>query len=379
MNAPSQPSLRIRRSKGALPPGNVVNLLIHADNLEALAALCTDPGVRGHVRLVYIDPPFATQQNFRIGARRVSTISRSRRDHLAYRDTLSGDAYLDFLRQRLVILRDLLADTGSIYVHIDDKIGHYVKILLDEVFGAENFRNDITRIKCNPKNFSRKGFGNIKDKILFYSKTPRFVWNEPLERMTEEDLRRLFPKSDAQGRRYTTTPLHAPGETHSGATGRPWKGLMPPEGRHWRVPPEELSRLDRLRLIEWSRSGNPRKKIFADEVAARGKKVQDVWELKDPPYPEYPTQKNIDVLKRIIEASSRAGDLVLDCFAGSGTSLVAAETLGRRWIGIDASAHAIRIARKRLRSLGDDVMFLECTCASPGQSRRERLRAGSTV
>ncbi|HTY00262.1 MAG TPA: site-specific DNA-methyltransferase [Bacteroidota bacterium] len=351
------------------------NLLIHGENVAALSTLLDRSSVRGRVRLVYIDPPFSTRQDFTIGARRVSTISRSRNERLAYRDTLSGEEYLEFLRHRLVLLRELLADDGSIYVHIDDKVGHYVKILLDDIFGAANFRNDITRIKCNPKNFSRKGFGNIKDRIFFYTKTSRFVWNEPSESMDPDDVARLFPKTDRRGRRYTTTPLHAPGETQRGATGGAWKGIMPPAGRHWRVSPKELSRLDTMRLIEWSRTGNPRKKIYADEIAARGKKVQDVWEMKDPPYPAYPTQKNIDLLKRIIAASSHPGDLVLDCFAGSGTTLVAAEMLGRHWIGIDESSHAVRVVRKRLRELENSAGYVVWSCAGATANAKRRSTA----
>jgi len=182
------------------------------------------------------------------------------------------------LRKRLILLREILAEDGSIYVHIDYKIGHYVKVIMDEVFGKENFINDITRIKCNPKNFDRKGFGNIKDLILFYSKGASYIWNEPREEFTDEDIKRLFPKVDKDGRRYTTTPLHAPGETRNGPTGRPWKGLKPPKGRHWRYSPEELTRLDKEGLIEWSSTGNPRKKIYADEMLGKGKKRQDIWD-----------------------------------------------------------------------------------------------------
>jgi adenine-specific DNA-methyltransferase len=272
-------------------------------------------------------------------------------DETAYEDTLVGAEYLEFLRRRLILLREVLADDGSIYIHIDCKMGHYVKILIDEVFGHERFINDITRIKCNPKNFSRKGYGNFKDMIFFYSKTDRYVWNDPRERMTKADIRRLFPKLDGDGRRYTTTPLHAPGETKNGPTGRPWKGLKPPTGRHWRYPPDELTRLDEQGLIEWSSAGNPRKKIYAEDVMERGKKRQDIWEFKDPAYPSYPTEKNLDMLKLIIEASSNPGDLVLDCFAGSGTTLVAAEMLARRWIGIDNSAVAIDRAKKRIKAI----------------------------
>jgi len=158
---------------------------------------------------------------------------------------------------------------------------------------------------------------------------------------------------DKSGRRYTTVPLHAPGETRNGKTGQPWRGMMPPKGRHWRSPPEVLEELDRQGLIEWSPTGVPRRKIFADEQ--RGKKAQDVWEFKDPQYPSYPTEKNLDLLKFIIEASSNPGDLVLDCFCGSGTTLVAAQQLGRKWIGIDQSAHAIEVAETRLRALQGDL------------------------
>lgn len=325
------------------------NYIIHGDNLTALKCLLEDSKVAGNVRLVYIDPPFATRQVFRSGNGRTATISASDNDQIAYIDNLAGAEFLEFLRRRLILLRELLSQDGSIYVHIDSKMGHYVKVLMDEIFGREHFINDITRIKCNPKNFARKGYGNIKDIILFYSKTKHFVWNEPREEMTEEDVIRLFPKIDKDGRRYTTTPLHAPGETKNGTTGQKWNGLLPPPGRHWRISPKELNSLEKAGLIEWSSSGNPRKKIFADEVLLKGKKIQDVWELKDPPYPSYPTEKNIEVLKRIITASSNHGDLVLDCFTGSGTTLIAAEQLGRKWVGIDNSKIAIDIATGRLK------------------------------
>lgn len=241
-----------------------------------------DPNISGKVQQIYIDPPFSTQQEFRSGNGRTSTISASENDILAYADKLRGAEFLEFLRQRLILLRELLANNGSIYLHIDCKVGHYVKVLMDEVFGKENFINDITRIKCNPKNFSRLGYGNIKDMILFYSKSKDFVWNEPRGERTREEIERLFLKIDKDGRRYTTNPLHAPGETKDGLTGKEWNGLFPPQGRHWRVSPKELNRLDKMGLIEWSKSGNPRKKIFADEIMAIGKKLQDVWELKDP-------------------------------------------------------------------------------------------------
>ena len=329
------------------------NKLIQGDNLPILYALMEE--YQGKVDLVYIDPPFGTNGAFRIGMNRANAISYSRRDKLAYTDSLIGTAFLEFLRPRLIFLRELLSEQGSIYLHIDYKIGHHVKIIMDEIFGSKNFRNDITRVKCNPKNFQRKGYGNIKDMILFYSKSKDMIWNDPKVPFTSEEIERLFRKKDEHGRRYTTIPLHAPGETLNGDTGKAWRGIKPPKGRHWRSAPSTLEAWEAQGLIEWSRSTTPRKKIFADE--STGKRMQDIWEFKDPQYPLYPTQKNLDLLHTIITASSCEDDLVLDCFCGAGTTLVSAGILNRRWLGIDRSKPAIDVTRKRLEKIPKDLFL----------------------
>lgn len=329
------------------------NLLIWGENMEALRYLRGERDMAGKIDLVYIDPPFATGNAFTISSGRSATLSNARNGALAYSDKLSGEAFLDFLRERLLLLRDLLSERGSIYLHTDYKIGHYVRVLMDEVFGTANFRNDITRIKCNPKNFDRIGYGNIKDMILFYSRSETPIWNEPREKYSDEDIRVLFPKTNRQGRRYTTVPIHAPGETAAGNSSRPFRGMLPPAGRHWRTDVETLEQWDRQGLIEWSSKGNPRKVIFADE--REGKRVQDIWEFKDPQYPVYPTEKNAEMLERIIATSSLPGSIVLDCFCGSGSSLKAAQRLQRRWIGIDQSEHAIRATREKLGNIENDL------------------------
>ncbi len=317
--------------------------LLYGDNLPILKHLVENREGAGKAKVIYIDPPLATGRAF-----------ATRDGMVAYYDLLKGHEFLEFLRKRLIFLREILADDGSIYVHIDSTIGHYVKVMMDEVFGPECFRNDITRIKCNPKNFARNAYGNIKDTILFYSRRPAngesdsITWNEHRLPLTSEEIEKQFPRTDAAGRRYATTPLHAPGETRNGPTGQRWKGRKPPVGRHWRYPPDELTKLDEAGLIEWSSTGNPRKKIYAEEN--KGRKIQDVWEFKDrgAERATYPTEKNLDLLKLIVKNSSDPGDLVLDAFAGSGTTLLAANDLGRRWIGIEASSLGMTTCQTRL-------------------------------
>jgi len=346
------------------------NMLILGDNLPVLRTLLQDDRIRGKIRLIYIDPPFGTGAVYR-GKRHVSASSR---DEIAYQDMPLSPEYLEFLRRRLILLHDLLAEDGSIYVHIDVDAVHYVKVLMDEIFGIENFVNDIARVKCNPKNFERRAYGNIRDSILFYAKSyGRNVWNDPREPYTEEEIEKLFPKVDKNGRRYTTVPLHAPGETKNGSTGQPWRGIKPPPGRHWRYPPEVLDELDRKGLIEWSNTGNPRLKIYADEYVKKGKRMQDVWlNYKDPIYPEYPTEKNLEMVMKIIEASSNPGDIVLDAFCGSGTLAIAAEKLGRKWICIDVSPLAVETALKKILELKTYRPFILVNAT--GRELPERLK-----
>lgn len=361
------------------------NKLIKGDNLQAMKTLLQDYSMAKKIDLVYIDPPFATNNVFKHNDERTSTISPSNSDAVAYSDTLKGAEFLEFLRERLAFIRELMADHASIYLHIDYKIGHYVKLVMDEIFGEKNFRNDITRIKCNPKNFARKGYSNIKDLILFYTKSDQFIWNEPSQEVKEQEIERLFPKADKDGRRYTTTPLHAPGETANGNTGKAWKGLLPPKGRHWRCDPAVLDELDAAGLIEWSSTGNPRKIIYADEARAKGKRLQDIWEFKDPAYPSYPTEKNLELLKTIVRTSSGTGQMVFDCFCGSGTTLVAAEQLSRAWIGIDNSYIAIQTTIRRLTpekalfALGPDYEYLEQNEVTEDLRTRESAPEGKSA
>lgn len=321
-------------------------LFIKGDNFNALARLVSS-GYRGKIDLIYIDPPFNTKQVFTMNTGRVSTISRGKNDIVAYGDHMKTSDFLEFIRERLILLKELLSERGSIYLHIDTKMGHYVKIIMDEVFGIDNFKNDITRIKSNPKNFSRKAYGNQKDVIYFYAKNKtKNIFNNVTLNLSNTDKERMFKKIDDVGRRYNTVPVHAPGETN-GKTGKEWRGMMPPAGRHWRTDPDELDKLDAKGLLEWSRNGVPRIKKYADEH--RGIKIQDIWNFIDPAYPLYPTEKNLAMLEMIIKQSSNEDSIVLDCFAGSGSTLLAAQNLNRKWIGIDQSDASAEVIRSRFK------------------------------
>ena len=326
----------------------VLPLLIYGDNFKGLSSLLNS-GFKGKIDLIYIDPPFNTKQKFFISDNRKNTISSEKNGYFAYADNYSIEDYLEFIRERIVLLHELLSNQGSLYFHIDTKIGHYCKLVLDEIFGKENFKNDITRIKSNPKNFSRTSYGNEKDMILFYAKNAKKnIWNNVTESLTDEELLRRYTKQDDKGY-YTTIPLHAPGETKNGVTGKAWRGMLPPAGRHWRTNPEEFDKLDSQGMIEWSENGNPRIKKYAKEH--KGKKIQDVWIYKDPQYPNYPTQKNEEMIKQIILQSSNIDSIILDCFAGGGTTLISAEKTGRKWIGIDNSIEAIKVIEKNIPNL----------------------------
>ena len=328
------------------------NRLYWGDNLPILRGMLNDERIRGKVKLVYIDPPYATNSVFQ---------SREQKD--AYADLLQGAHFVEFLRERLLVIRELLALDGSIYVHLDDNMAFEIKMVMDEVFGKEHFQNWITRKKCSTKNTTRKRFGNIADYILFYSKSDDYVWNRPYDSWSEDKIAEEYPYVDEKtGRRYKRVPVHAPG-TRNGATGGLWRGMMPPKGKHWQYTPATLDELDANGEIYWSKNGNPRRKVFFDPC--KGVPQQDIWlNYRDSINQNmvitgYPTEKNLAMLENIIAASSNPGDLVLDAFCGSGTTMQAAYNLGRAWIGVDCAEEAICSVLKRFNigsaKMGDFV------------------------
>jgi len=329
------------------------NNLFFGDNLDVMSLLIHQKGLKGKVKLVYIDPPYGT-----------NSIFQSRHQKNSYKDDLVGSHFIEFIRRRLILLRELLCDDGSIYMHLDGNMAFQIKVVMDEIFGAKNFRGFITRKKCSNKNSTKKTYGNISDYIIFYSKSDNYTWHRATDAWTDEKILKEYPCIDEKtGKRYKKVPIHAPG-VRNGETGKEWRGMMPPSGKHWQYTPTRLDEFDKKGEIYWSPTGNPRRKVFLDED--KGIPVQDIWlDVQDSlnqsiKITGYPTEKNPYLLERIIKASSNEGDIILDCFSGSGTTLDLAEQLNRKWIGIDNSSEAISNIFKRfysgLEEMGDYII-----------------------
>ena len=266
------------------------NALVYSDNCYALYNL-----IKNNIKvdLIYIDPPYCTGEKF---------ISRNLEQ--AYNDDLSLEEYIDFMRKRLILLKEVLSDNGSIYVHIGHQMVAYIKILMDEIFGINNFKNIITRKKCSSKNYTKNQYANLNDFVLFYTKTKKYTWNKPGIIPNDEWILKEYPKVDKNGR-YKLVPIHAPG-IRNGETGKKWRNMLPPPGKHWQYTPEKLEEMDKKGEIHWSCNGNPRRKVYFDNNKLLS--ITDYWDNYRDAYHQsikitgYPTEKNLDMLKMIIAA-----------------------------------------------------------------------------
>ncbi len=276
--------------------------------------------------------------------------------------------YLMYMTQRLVRLRDILKPTGSIYFHCDPTASHYIKVILDGVFDRDNFRNELIWKRTSAHSGARR-YGPVHDTILFYSKSNQYVWHRILQEYDPQYVERFYRYRDDDGRRYRVGDLTGAG-TREGDSGQPWRGIDPTDvGRHWAVPrsfPDSdtmpagvtagLEHLDAIGRIHWPSRGRgvPAFKRYLDDMD--GMPAQDIIMDIQPAYGSermgYATQKPLALLERIIAASSNPGDVVLDPFCGCGTTVEAAERLGRNWIGIDISGDAVDEIQDRMARLG---------------------------
>jgi len=330
---------------------NWQNLIVQGDNLQFLKTCYrnADPlikdRVKGKVKLFYIDPPFATKSDFRGSG-----------NERSYSDKVDSAEFIEDLRERLIYMRETLADDGSIYVHLDYKMGHYIKVMLDEMFGKDNFVNEVIWQRTAAHNDAIR-YGAIHDLLFYYSKGPRRTWNSQKSEVDEAYKTQFVDNVDKKtGKRYARIDLTAP--SHGRDSGRfEWHGKIPPPSRMWAYQKSVLDKWEVEERIHWPKKGMPRFKRFEDEF--EGTVLQDIWIDVRPIHNQskerlgFPTQKPESLLERIILASSNPGDLVMDIFGGSGTTAAVAEKLGRRWIVCDFGKHAIYTMQKRMLKIGE--------------------------
>jgi DNA modification methylase len=310
------------------------------DNLDQLKKLPD-----GCIDLIYIDPPFNSNRNYEVFWGETKE-KRSFEDRHA-----STQAYIEFMRPRCAELARVLKKTGSFYYHCDWHASHYVKVMLDQVFGENYFRSEIIWRRTNAKGLAFTGFPNNHDTILYYTASKDFTFNRLFGKHDEKYVKTFYKYvEEGTGRRYRLSDLTNPNPDRPNLTYE-WKGHK----RVWRWTKERMQEADKKGLVHYSSTGLASQKRFLDEMS--GQPIDTIWEDIQPVQAQaaerlgYPTQKPLALLERIIRASSNENDIVLDAFCGCGTALVAAQNLKRQWIGIDVSPTACRVMAKRLRDV----------------------------
>jgi DNA modification methylase len=309
------------------------------DNLDRLAQLPAES-----VDLIYLDPPFFSNRVYEV-------IWGDEAEVRSFEDRWEGGIqhYIGWMKARVVEMHRVLKPTGSIYLHCDPSASHYLKVMLDDIFGIRRFRNEIVWERSGAKN-DPKRFGRSHDSILYYTKSATFTWHTLYEPFRDASITKNYTHvEEGTGRRYRRGDLTA--NKGGGDTDFEWHGVRPYRGRHWAYSRENLDRMFEEGRIEFRRTGMPVYKRYLDEQP--GVPLQDVWvgirlASADKERLGYPTQKPEALLERIIQTSSNPGDVVLDPFCGCGTSVAVAERLRRSWIGIDISPTAMEIMRRRL-------------------------------
>lgn len=351
---------------GANPDGNIV---MHGECLSTCAYL-KDKGIE--IDLVYIDPPFASGADYakKIYVRRNPLVQKAineaeqqldNSDMQEFEEKMYGDIwdkehYLNWMYENLMAIKSVMSDTASIYVHLDYHIGHYVKILMDEIFGEENFRNEIVW-KRSTAHSDSEYYGNNFDMIFFYTKSSSAVFNTVYQDYEDDYLAR-FSQSDPDGRKWDSGNLTAKG-LQGGGYEYEYKGCR----SLWRMPLETMERLDAEGRLHFTKNGGIRSKVYMDELP--GMPAQALWVNINPVNSQadervdYSTQKPEALLERIINASSNEGMLVADFFGGSGVTAAVAHKLGRKFVHNDVNINSIQTARDRLVSAGAEFTMME--------------------
>ena len=348
-----------------------MNRLIWGDNLLVMQALLAQ-GYAGKIDLIYIDPPFLSSADYSfqlsIEGQQVDK-EPNIIERLAYTDTWEGgmDSFLDMMYPRLQLIKRLLSENGSVYVHLDWHVSHYIKTILDEVFGIDNFVNEIIWKRRGGALNNFRSYGSATDTIFLYRKTDNFTFN-PLKTKDSEEvqeyIKQRFVYDDGDGRLYSRDPVTNPSSNPSPSLIYEYKGYQPP-AKGWAFAKETMEEWDKQGKLYLppDKSQRIRRKTFLDEY--EGQPIQNLWtdiyviNSQAIEHLGYPTQKPEALLERIIKASSNEGDLVLDAFCGSGTTMAVAERLNRRWIGCNLDKVGIQVSRNRLVNQQAQPFLLE--------------------
>jgi adenine-specific DNA-methyltransferase len=336
------------------------------DNLQVMSHLLKQ--YRGQVQLVYIDPPFDSKADYKRKIElRGQLVSNDRNsfEEKQYTDIWSNDEYLQFIFDRLILLRELLNSKGSLYIHCDQRVSSYLKIICDEIFGSNNFRSWICW-KSSPGHSDHQFYGPMQNHLLFYSKGESPIWNQLYQPYDQDYLKQHYQKIDSDGRRFDDADLTAYG-LNGGGYNYNWNGHQ----KLWRCPVETMKKLDLEGRLYYTKNGIARYKRYMDEMI--GSRLADLWtdlpRLNSQAVEKinYPTQKPEALIERIIRASSNPGDLIFDCFMGSGTTQAVAMKLGRRFIGADINLGAVQITTKRLLQVTEDLKAKQSAQQQPRQ------------
>lgn len=343
------------------PTDGWMNKIFWGDNLQVMSHLLKE--YRGKVDLIYIDPPFDSKADYKKKIKlkgKSATNDTSAFEEKQYGDIWSSDEYLQFMYERLVILRELLSETGTIYLHCDWHQSHHLRCLMDEVFGPDHCHNALTWKRSHAQGNSGQGaehFGRNTDTIFLYSKTDFPIWNPQYQPYSQEVINRDYKYIDEEtGELYRLTPVDGPG---GASKGNPFYEFLGVSG-YWRYSQKTMQELYERGEIVLSSTGKSlsRKKYLKD---AKGTPVTELWDDLNRVSPtsnerlDYPTQKPECLLERILLTSSNPGSLVFDCFMGSGTTQAVAMKLGRRFIGADINLGSIQTTTKRLLTVADEL------------------------
>ncbi len=364
-------------------------LLFHGDNKEVLAHLLAN-GFRGKVNLIYIDPPFDSGADYvrRVslrGTKRTTTIdgeSYTLGEQIQYTDIWANDNYLQFMYERFMLLKELLSDDGSLYLHCDTHRTHHLRCVLEEIFGSENLRNEIVWQRFNFRADGKK-YGTVHDTIYLVTKSNNYHFVKPFVQLKPSYIKTHF-SPDNNGRLYRLDNLTAPAHGKQGKSLNFGDNIIaPPVGTMWRFAQDGIDELWVKGLIEIPEDGVPQVKRYLDEI--EGQAVHSIWtdvrsiNSQSHERADYNTQKPEDMVNRIVDASSKPGDLILDCFIGSGTTAASAQKLGRRWIGCDINKGAIQTTAKRLQTIiqeqtdEDAVAPLTLPLSHDGERESEKI------